>query len=220
MNKKILLAIETSSELCGVIAYCDENEFVEINLRKRKSHSAQLQNVVDRAVSLLGRTPSDIEKVFVSAGPGSFTGLRIGLSFGKGIAEGLGIPLLLVNTLEAMAFQVAQLIKEGSEMVITIKSGTDDYFVATYKLPFIPTGDNSAIKLVSGTELINQITSEQFLIASTNWIGHKKFINLSFPNPFSVLKTGLQAPLNSESDDVALLEPNYLKEFIVRRKIS
>ncbi len=220
MNKKILLAIETSSELCGVIAYCDENESVEVNLRKRKSHSAQLQNVVARAVSLLGRTPSDIEKVFVSAGPGSFTGLRIGLSFGKGIAEALGIPLLLVNTLEAMAYQVAPLITEGSEMVITMKSGTDDYFVATYKLPFIPTGDNSAIKLVSGAELINQITSEQFLIASSNWIGHKKFINLSFPNPFSVLKTGLQAPLNSESDDLALLEPNYLKEFIVRRKSS
>ncbi|MDR2600133.1 MAG: tRNA (adenosine(37)-N6)-threonylcarbamoyltransferase complex dimerization subunit type 1 TsaB [Oscillospiraceae bacterium] len=69
------------------------------------SHSKTLLVMAESLIKNLGLTPADIEKVGVSSGPGSFTGVRIGVSAAKGFAEGLNIPIYGISTLEAMAYQ-------------------------------------------------------------------------------------------------------------------
>jgi tRNA threonylcarbamoyladenosine biosynthesis protein TsaB len=100
-----ILAIETSTMLGGV-AIMDESEglVVEIRLNVKTAHSERLMTVIDHALKQAGMTASDIDVFGVAIGPGSFTGLRIGLSTIKGFSYATGKPVVSVPTLEAFAW--------------------------------------------------------------------------------------------------------------------
>jgi tRNA threonylcarbamoyladenosine biosynthesis protein TsaB len=74
-----------------------------------KSHSSLLHVIIDQLIRNCGISKSDLDAIAVSAGPGSYTGLRIGVSSAKGLCFALDKPLIAVNTLEAMAKQVSNL---------------------------------------------------------------------------------------------------------------
>ncbi len=99
-----VLAIETST-LSGGAALLDGDELVgEYTLNVRATHSERLLGAVDRLLQDAGWTPEALEGLAVAVGPGSFTGLRIGVSTVKGLAFSLKIPVAAVSTLEAMAW--------------------------------------------------------------------------------------------------------------------
>ncbi|MBI4609850.1 MAG: tRNA (adenosine(37)-N6)-threonylcarbamoyltransferase complex dimerization subunit type 1 TsaB [Candidatus Rokubacteria bacterium] len=101
-----ILAIETST-LAGSAALLDGEQLVgEYTLNVRTTHSERLLTAVDRLLQDAGWTPATLEGLAVSIGPGSFTGLRIGVSTVKGLAFSLGIPAAAVSTLEALAWQL------------------------------------------------------------------------------------------------------------------
>jgi tRNA threonylcarbamoyladenosine biosynthesis protein TsaB len=98
-----VLAVETST-LAGGAALLDGGLVVgEYTLDVSLTHSERLMGAVDRLLSDAGWTVRDLEGLAVSVGPGSFTGLRIGLSTVKGLALALAIPIAAVPTLDAMA---------------------------------------------------------------------------------------------------------------------
>ncbi len=98
-----VLAIETST-LSGGAALLDGDELVgEYTLNVRTTHSERLLGAVDRLLQDAGWTPEALEGLVVAVGPGSFTGLRIGVSTVKALAFSLKIPVAAVSTLEAMA---------------------------------------------------------------------------------------------------------------------
>lgn len=98
-----VLAVETST-LAGGAALLDGGLVVgEYTLDVSLTHSERLMGAVDRLLSDAGWTVRDLEGLAVSVGPGSFTGLRIGLSTVKGLALALAIPVAAVPTLDAMA---------------------------------------------------------------------------------------------------------------------
>jgi tRNA threonylcarbamoyladenosine biosynthesis protein TsaB len=98
-----VLAVETST-LAGGAALFDGGLVVgEYTLDISLTHSERLMGAVDRLLSDAGWTVRDLEGLAVSVGPGSFTGLRIGLSTVKGLALALAIPIAAVPTLDAMA---------------------------------------------------------------------------------------------------------------------
>ena len=100
-----ILAIETSTMLGGV-AIMDDSEglVVEIRLNVKTAHSERLMTVIDHALRQADMTISDIDVFGVAIGPGSFTGLRIGLSTVKGLSFATGKPVVPVPTLEAFAW--------------------------------------------------------------------------------------------------------------------
>lgn len=100
----IVLGIDTSTSILD-IAIADHNEVIANCQVKRKeiTHSAMIIGVIQSTLSIAGLELKKIEGISVSIGPGSFTGLRIGLSVGKGLAFALSIPIVGVNTLEAFA---------------------------------------------------------------------------------------------------------------------
>jgi tRNA threonylcarbamoyladenosine biosynthesis protein TsaB len=98
-----VLAVETST-LAGGAALLDGELVVgEYVLDVSATHSERLMGAVDRLLTDAGWTVHNLEGLAVSVGPGSFTGLRIGLSTVKGLALALGIPIVAVPTLDAMA---------------------------------------------------------------------------------------------------------------------
>ena len=98
-----VLAVETST-LAGGVALVDGDRLVaEYLLDVSVTHSERLLAAIDTVITDAGWKPGDLQGLAVAVGPGSFTGLRVGLSTAKGLAFGLGIPVAAVPTLDAMA---------------------------------------------------------------------------------------------------------------------
>lgn len=99
----LCLSMETSTKTCGV-ALIDENKTLgEIIINSDSTHSQKLLPAVDMLLKSLGKTLDDIDLIGVAVGPGSFTGLRIGIATAKGLAYGKKIPVVGVSTLEGLA---------------------------------------------------------------------------------------------------------------------
>jgi tRNA threonylcarbamoyladenosine biosynthesis protein TsaB len=104
----LILAIDTASRSCSVAVVDGDAVLAEINDASGETHSRHLMAMVDQAVAMSVKHIGAIEGYAVTQGPGSFTGLRIGISAAKGLAEATGRPLVGVSSLEALAWQVAQ----------------------------------------------------------------------------------------------------------------
>ena len=98
-----LLAIDTSGPVCGVAVMQDTQIVCDCAVNNKLTHSANLMPMVDYALTASGMTISDIDRIAVVTGPGSFTGVRIGVSTLKGLAHGANKPCVAVDALEAMA---------------------------------------------------------------------------------------------------------------------
>ena len=98
-----ILAIDTSGPTCGVAILADGLvRFAQTVLNKR-THSVNLMPMVDAAFAYTGLTLADMDRLACVVGPGSFTGVRLGVSTVKGLAHGSGKPCVAVDALEAMA---------------------------------------------------------------------------------------------------------------------
>lgn len=100
----MILALETSSKVSSVAAAENNRLLAEITTESKLTHSKTLIPHIEKVLKLANKEKSDIEKIAVSIGPGSFTGLRIGLAAAKAIAYALNIPLYGVPTLKSLAY--------------------------------------------------------------------------------------------------------------------
>ena len=109
----LILNIDTSTDVCSVAIARDGNLIALKENDEGFNHSTLLGVYVDDLLKENDLTANDLDAVAVSMGPGSYTGLRIGVSLAKGICFGAGKPLIAVSTLAALANAVAQREGEG-----------------------------------------------------------------------------------------------------------
>ncbi|MGD9331364.1 MAG: tRNA (adenosine(37)-N6)-threonylcarbamoyltransferase complex dimerization subunit type 1 TsaB [Desulfobacterales bacterium] len=102
----VILAIDSASRSCSVAVLDDHAVLAEINDVSGQTHSRHLMAMVDRVVAMSIGELARVDGYAVTRGPGSFTGLRIGISAAKGLAEAGDRPLVGVSSLEALAWQV------------------------------------------------------------------------------------------------------------------
>lgn len=100
----IVLGIESSTPVASVAIVSAEKLLGEITLNIGLTHSEQLLPIIDELLNKTKVSRHDLEGIAVASGPGSFTGLRIGMATAKGLAQGLDIPLVSVPTLLALAY--------------------------------------------------------------------------------------------------------------------
>ncbi len=101
-----VLSIDTATEVCGIGLLFDNGSWLEAVIKAGLKHSEVVMDTVHRILEDAGVSLSDVNLIVCSGGPGSFTGLRIGMATAKGLAAGAGIPLVAVPTLDAMAFHL------------------------------------------------------------------------------------------------------------------
>lgn len=99
----LLLAMDTTTKVCSVAVGEEGNLMAEYLLNIKKTHSQRLMPLVISMLRDSNIERTQLEGIAVAVGPGSFTGIRIGVATARGLAQGLNIPLLGVNTLEALA---------------------------------------------------------------------------------------------------------------------
>lgn len=99
----MLLAIDTATRLASIALYHRDGIVAEMAWRSRENHTVELMAQIVHLLDLCRLTKNDLRAIGVALGPGSFTGLRVGMSVAKGLAFGLHIPILGVPTLDAIA---------------------------------------------------------------------------------------------------------------------
>lgn len=98
-----LLAIDTSGPVCGVAVAEDTRILSEMTVLNKRTHSANLMPMIENVLQSAGMTLNDIDRIAAVTGPGSFTGIRIGISTVKGLTHGANKPCVAVDALEALA---------------------------------------------------------------------------------------------------------------------
>ena len=102
----ILLSIETATPACSVALHEDGKLLASSELLMPQTAGAKLAVLIDHLITICGLKLNQINAIAISSGPGSYTGLRIGVATAKGLCFALNIPLISIHTLELMAFQV------------------------------------------------------------------------------------------------------------------
>lgn len=124
-----ILAIETSSPR-GSVALADHNgEVVALHTEEPNAHAERLLPLIEQALARAGWNRRSLDRCALGVGPGSFTSLRVGIALGLGIAEGLGIPVVGVPSLRAMA---AAAPPELGVVCPTLDARRGELFVAAY----------------------------------------------------------------------------------------
>mmetsp|Transcript_4553 Transcript_4553/g.10245 ORF Transcript_4553/g.10245 Transcript_4553/m.10245 type:complete len:230 (-) Transcript_4553:602-1291(-) len=103
-SMSLIISLETATKVCSVALHTRAQLVATQTLYVEKSHAETLLLTIEHLLAMSPYTKKDLVAVAISSGPGSYTGLRIGTAAAKGICYALDIPLIAVNTLEAMAY--------------------------------------------------------------------------------------------------------------------
>ena len=229
----MILGIETATENCS-IAIVENGKFIdEISHNEKNIHAEKLVPMIAEIFSKNNLKISKLNGIAISIGPGSFTGLRIGLSVAKGIAFANDIPIFPIPTLMSLAENY--FIKNHyKEIVVSIiQSQKDEFFVSSFEHKNKTTLQLNDILIVNKSENVDELFSKNH-----NYIllgnGAKSFFeNLSYKNNFqniqlassefqistanSIAFLGEKKYLNNELIDIETLEPNYIKNFLIKK---
>ena len=127
-----ILAVDTSTRTCGVCVADGGHPICELYLTSGQTHSRHLMDTISRALDASGVALEDIGGFAVTRGPGSFTGLRIGISTVKGLAYASGKPLAGISSLEALAQPVAGDVAQRICAVIDARK--NEVYYAVYRI--------------------------------------------------------------------------------------
>ncbi len=125
-----ILGIDTSSSSLSIAVMDDDLLKGEFTLNHKLTHSEQMMPLLDNLLAHLELTMSDIDLIGVSVGPGSFTGIRIGVAAANAMAMALDIPVVGVSSLEAMAYTAGEV---GSVIVSTFDAQRERFYYNAYR---------------------------------------------------------------------------------------
>lgn len=163
-----LLAIDTATDNASVALYSVNGVVAEQTWRAHREQTAQLVPVMQSLMRYVGLTPGELSAVAAAVGPGSFNGLRVGLSTAKAIATALGLPLYGLSNLDSLAYQHADI---STRMVVwaAVQVGRGRLAVASYRTS-TPRGGSpewrrtSDYRNVSLAELSDLITAPSYIV--------------------------------------------------------
>jgi tRNA threonylcarbamoyladenosine biosynthesis protein TsaB len=213
---KPILAIETSDELCSAAVMLTEDSYAEINFQKKFVHSEKLMPMISDLLKIADLKLDDVTTLAVSMGPGSFTGLRIGLTVAKGLAAGRALSIIPVPTFDALAFQLSSQLPLGTKFSIANNANINEIYFAKYLVT------ENRFKVLNETMILEKTKFSSFKeeddLLFGNFTIEKKDFKTSSPNASAVAKWAYIFGEDLVTFEHDLLEPNYLKKFVVKVK--
>lgn len=214
----LILGIETATATCAT-ALCQDGALLgEIRFKQKKVHAEILSGMVENLMAQCQATFKDLDGIAVSIGPGSFTGLRIGMAMAKGIAFAQNVEIVGIHTPDAIA---SNIVPDETEIIVVMPSRKGEVYTAKY------------ISLDGAYQRDGQIIAVG-ITRLPEWAGGAKLV--AGPGMHALMKGGLTAftylperfwemsaapvarlgarRLMAEgADDLATLEPDYIKSF-------
>lgn len=220
-----ILHIETSTDVCSVAVSEDSQVIFQQDDHSGPNHAERLGTMVDEALSFTDSHAIPFDAVAVSCGPGSYTGLRIGVSMAKGICYGRNLKLLAVPTLELLCVPVLlrEMVEEDALLCPMLDARRMEVYAAVYDRAL------HEVRAV-GADIVEADTYKAFLDEHPVYFfgnGAKKCMEvINHPNAHYIdgiepLAKWMQ-PLaerrfvNGQTKDVAYFVPFYLKDFVAK----
>ncbi|MEQ3665769.1 MULTISPECIES: tRNA (adenosine(37)-N6)-threonylcarbamoyltransferase complex dimerization subunit type 1 TsaB [unclassified Olleya] len=214
-----ILNIETSTTNCSVsLSHKGETLVLKEDYGNGYSHAEKLHVYVDEVLKEAKISTLQLDAIAVSKGPGSYTGLRIGVSAAKGLAFALNIPLISVSTLEALAHQV----KADSGLIIPMLDARRlEVYSAIFDTQF------NSIRAIEA-QVLDETSFQSYLsenkvyfigdgVAKTKALldnNNAVFIENKLPSADQMSALSFNKYKKSDTEDVAYFEPYYLKDFV------
>lgn len=222
MNKIKILSLETSTTNCSVaVSVNGQTVALKEENSKNYSHAEQLHVFIDEVLKKTGIKVDDLDAIAVSKGPGSYTGLRIGVSTAKGLCFACNLPLISIPTLESLAHQISSdKLTEDDLILPMLDARRMEVYTQTY---------NANLKAINTTEakVLDENSFDDLKATYLHFIGNgvekykavtqlnnARFYTSGIPSANEMGKIAYAKFQNKEFEDVAYFEPYYLKEFI------
>ena len=204
MNKCIL-SIETTTNICSVSLF-KNSELIIIKEDSNRNHSSLLGQFVDEIFQKSVIDVNDLDAIALSIGPGSYTGLRIGLSFAKGMAFALNKPIIPINTIDS----INDLIKDLNYFVI-LPAYKNCFFIQEYR------GGIKFNDIVFNT--IDFIKENSTIYGYSDNKLEKNITNIS-PSAINIANVAYKNYDSYICHDIKSIKPNYIKPIEFKEKIS
>jgi tRNA threonylcarbamoyl adenosine modification protein YeaZ len=215
------LVIDTSTDVAGLALMQGSEILAELTWRCGQNHTVELYPRLDFLLEKCGQSLKSVDCIFVAKGPGSFNGLRVGVSAAKGLAFSLGIPIIGIGTLEATAYQHAV---TGLLVCAVQNAGREEIAAATYqKRPRKGWCQLAAEHITTVSALAAEIKETAVFCGEFNAVTAgqiKKFLKSKaiIPGPAGQLRRaaylaelGQQRLTAGDYDNPATLQPVYLR---------
>jgi len=216
----VILGFETSTPVCSVALVDAHRVLGEYTLEIEGHHAGRLLPMVERLLQDVGLRMSAVEGIAVASGPGSFTGVRIGMSTAKGLCLSLGVPMLSVSTLAGMAYRYAF---DGVSVCAVVDARRGEVYAGVYQRregDLIATVPDTVLSVEA---LLQRLDRSVLFVGDGGWAYHERildvlggdvrFVSRPFGRP-SAASIALLGEENLRMGNVADLwhtEPNYLK---------
>jgi tRNA threonylcarbamoyladenosine biosynthesis protein TsaB len=231
----LLLSLETSTQSCSVALHREGVLVASREIKTPRSAASQLAVMIQEVLNHSGSKPQDLQGVIVASGPGSYTGLRIGVATAKGLCYALGIPLIAINTLDLLSSQGKQYllshptsdVKEFDEHILfcpMLDARRMEVYckLVDYKLNQV---EPTQAKILDEDSFHEHLERHiiYFLgegaVKCSEIIHHynARFIPELIPEATHLGELGYLKWKQSLFEDIALFEPFYLKDFLIKK---
>jgi len=218
----LILSIETATKVCSVALHENDKLLGSQDLFIDKSHSEFLAVMIKDLFRYTDKSMNDLTAVAVSKGPGSYTGLRIGVSTAKGICFGLNIPLVSVNSLLAMAYEVNNHNINGYDLCPMLDARRMEVYclITDHELKV---KQKTEAKVMDETSFSEELKEKNMLFfgngmaKARNLLMKNKnawFINNLHPRAENIGYLAFEKYNKKEIENTETFEPFYLKDFI------
>lgn len=224
----LILCIETGTDICSV-GIARDGELVSLRESDEgRDHAKKVAVFVDELLSETGISPDELDAVAVGMGPGSYTGLRIGVSFAKGLCYGLQIPLVAIGSLDALT-EVA--IEDNEAGILDVEHWDDailcpmvdarrmEVYTQLFDSRGVPQSDVKAEVVTE--ESFADVRRERQLVIFGNGaakccelLSDATYVNIT-PSARGLARLAQQRLDEGRVEDIAYFEPFYLKDFVV-----
>lgn len=224
----LILCIETGTDICSV-GIARDGELTSLRESDQgRDHAKHLGLFVDELLRETGIAPDELDAVAVGMGPGSYTGLRIGVSFAKGLCYGQNIPLIAVGSLDALA-EVA--IEDYEAGILDVDNWDDallcpmvdarrmEVYTRLYNAQGEPLSEVSA-EIIDENSFAEQRAERQLVIFGNGAakcrevMADATYVNIT-PSARGLARLAQKHLDNGQTEDIAYFEPFYLKDFVV-----
>ena len=226
----LILSIETGTDICSV-ALANDGELMALRESDEgRDHAKRVAIFVDELLRETGVQPSDLDAIAIGKGPGSYTGLRIGVSFAKGMCYALNIPLIAIGSLDALTevaredYDAGILDIEDEEWAkARLCPMVDARRMEVYSQIFDTKGKPQSevvAEVVTGESYKEWREEQTFVIFGngakkcTEVLADAKFVSVA-PSARGIVRLAEEAYNSERFEDIAYFEPFYLKEFLV-----
>jgi tRNA threonylcarbamoyladenosine biosynthesis protein TsaB len=219
----LLLSIDTSTRGCSVALHHDAGLLADYELYTDRSSSAMLTTLISSTVEHSGYTLQDLDAVVIAKGPGSYTGLRVGVSTAKGLCYAIDKPLIAINTLEAMALQVMPFFSDDFLFCSMIDARRMEVYASVFN-PNLDIIEPTKAVILQDDSFKNILESNKVVFYGDGAAKCKPLFEHN-PNAFflsteirpsakTVGMLGIRAFQNGNFEDIVTFEPYYLKDFM------